>query len=97
MSELGFGIGGGLSARNGVTGLSINNMSSKESILHQLSPGGKVRPEDIEKLEKRCQRMIFEKEDRYVANEDKLKVQDTELTDLEQEVKQMELRVKERG
>ena len=41
--------------------------------------------------------MIFEKEDRYVANEDKLKDQDTELTDLEQEVKQMELRLKERG
>mgnify|MGYP006096076073 FL=1 len=31
--------------------------------------------------------MIFEKEDKYVANEDKLKVQDEDLTDLELEVK----------
>ena len=66
MSELGFGIGGALSAR-------MDNLSSKESFLHQLSPGGKVKPEDIEKLEKKCQRMIFEKEDKYVGNEDKLK------------------------
>ena len=56
VSELGFGIGGtnALSARNGATGLSLYNMSSKDSILNQLSPGGKVRPEDIEKLEKKC-------------------------------------------
>jgi hypothetical protein len=31
--------------------------------------------------------MIFEKEDKYVANEDKLKIQDEDLTDLELEVK----------
>lgn len=90
MSELGFGIGGALSAR-------MENFSSKESFLHQLSPGGKVKPEDIEKLEKKCQRMIFEKEDKYVGNEDKLKAQDQELSELELEVKQMELRLKERG
>lgn len=84
-SEIGFGIGGPVSARNGA--ISLNNISSKDSILHQLSPGGKVRNEDIEKLEKKCQRMIFEKEDKYVANEDKLKIQDEELTELELEVK----------
>ena len=50
-SEIGFGIGA-MSARNGA--ISLNNISSKDSILHQLSPGGKVKQEDIEKLEKKC-------------------------------------------
>ena len=45
--------------------------------------GGKVRPEDLDKLEKKCQRMIFEKEDKYLANEEKLRQEDAELTDLE--------------
>lgn len=31
--------------------------------------------------------MIFEKEDKYLGNEEKLKQEDRELTDLEQEVK----------
>jgi len=58
--------------------------------------GGKVRPEDIEKLEKKCQRMIFEKEDKYIENESALKQDDDEILELEVELRQLENKIKER-
>ena len=58
--------------------------------------GGKVRPEDIEKLEKKCQRMIFEKEDKYIENETALKRDDDEILELELELRQFETKMKEK-
>ena len=44
--------------------------------------GGKVKAEDIEKLEKKCQRMIFEKEDKYLSTEDKLKHEENNVDEI---------------
>jgi predicted RNase H-like nuclease (RuvC/YqgF family) len=41
--------------------------------------------------------MIFEKEDKYLNNEEKLKNEDKELAELEQEIKNMELKYKEKA
>ena len=38
---------------------------------------------DIEKLEKKCQKMIYEKEEKYIENEQKLKEEDLYLQKLE--------------
>jgi len=35
-----------------------------------------LKLEDIEKLEKKCQRMIFEKEDKFLDTEETLKKED---------------------
>lgn len=47
--------------------------------LGDLTANVKLKQEDIEKLEKKCQRMIFEKEDKYLDTEQKLKAEDAEL------------------
>ena len=57
----------------------------------------KVKGEDIEKLEKKCQRMIYEKEEKYLENEHKLKFEYQELQGLESQLLMMELQIKERN
>lgn len=66
---------GGTSARGG----SILRSSKDSSGMSPSRLATKVRTEDIEKLEKKCQRMIFEKEDKFLENEHKLKDEDQQL------------------
>ena len=75
LSEINYAISGALSVRNGQTVLSAYTYNKGSS--------GKIKAEDIEKLDKKCQRMIFEKEEQYIENEQKLKREDDELADLE--------------
>mmetsp|Transcript_30532 Transcript_30532/g.46806 ORF Transcript_30532/g.46806 Transcript_30532/m.46806 type:complete len:82 (-) Transcript_30532:411-656(-) len=58
---------------------------------------GKVKEEDIGKLEKQCQRMIFEKEDKFLTNEEKLKTEEKNLLTLEEELNAMRVKVKEKA
>ena len=53
--------------------------SSKDNTTHinpssiRHSGSAKMKIDDVEKLEKKCQRMIYEKEEKYLENEQKLK------------------------
>ena len=50
----------------------------------------KLKPEDIAQLEEKCQRMIYEKEDKFVSVESKLKQEDERINSLEQELLEIE-------
>lgn len=80
-------IGAALSAR----GAGSLRAGTNASRLHQLSPSmgasPKLKKEQIAQLENQCQRMIFEKEDKYLETDQKLKEEDQQLLDLEQEVR----------
>lgn len=66
-----------LSARGGT---SIRGENKSVSLMKQpapsMNPTTKIKYEQVHQLEKKCQRMIFEKEDKYVATEQKLKEED---------------------
>ena len=66
-----------LSARGGT---SVKGANTSVSLLKQpapsINPQTKIKYEQVHQLEKKCQRMIFEKEDKYVATEQKLKDED---------------------
>ena len=97
----GMGLGGGRGRypRNMISGMSAYK-SSKESILERMNSTigiGVVKPEDIEMLEEKCLRMIFEKEDKYINNEEKLKAEEKDILNLESELKNMEMKMKEKA
>lgn len=58
--------------------------------LSRMTSRDKLRPEDIQQLEDKCQRMIFEKEDKYIEIESKLKQEDERILALEQELLEVE-------
>lgn len=94
LSDIAGKIGGGTSARGGSILRSSNGDTTRVSP-SRLST--KLKNEDIEKLEKKCQRMIFEKEDKFLENEQKLKNEDQQLQDLEVELLNLEQKLKEKN
>ena len=57
----------------------------------------KLKPEDIEHLEQSCQKMIFEKEDKFVDTENKLKEEEDQIAAMEEELQEIETRLKEKN
>lgn len=56
----------------------------------------KLRVEQLDKLEKHCQRLIYEKEDKKIETEIILKRENNQITELELEIQQLEQMMKEK-
>ena len=97
ISDIANQVGGGTSARGGSILRSSKDSGPRGASLSPSRTGAKLKTEDIEKLEKKCQRMIFEKEDKFLENEQKLKQEDQQLQIQEQELLALEARLKEKN
>lgn len=73
----------------GVNGRHLFNLNDKKII-------NRIINEPVGQLEQHCQRMIYEKEEKIIENENALKQEDHEVNDLESEIKALEQQMKEK-